>query len=199
VLESSRIQPVITLFVNNRGPHSSPAALAYCFGDDSGRVSHKLSAKGLSRKWRFQEGEIIRLSSCRLHSLVMCDNFTQWLMHTRPPQEVPENRGGIFCMGAQTRTDILPYMSLIPVFGYFMRGTSTNNLAPAARFLKSSQAAPLTPSHCGLRVALRGSLCGSYRPWAREETTNLRNFAGDQHSTFGRHWALEWGMLCKLL
>jgi len=28
-------------------------------------------------------------------------------------------------MGAQTRTDILPYMSLIPVFGYFMRGTST--------------------------------------------------------------------------
>jgi len=27
-------------------------------------------------------------------------------------------------MGAQTRTDILPYMSLIPVFGYFMRGTS---------------------------------------------------------------------------
>jgi len=158
VLESSRIQPVITLFVNNRGPHSSPAALAYCFGDDSGRVSHKLSAKGLSRKWRFQEGEIIRLSSCRLHSLVMCDNFTQWLMHT-----------------------------------------STNNLAPAARFLKSSQAAPLTPSHCGLRVALRGSLCGSYRPWAREETTNLRNFAGDQHSTFGRHWALEWGMLCKLL
>ena len=43
---------------------------------------------------------------------------------TRPPQEVPENRGGIFCMGAQTRTDILPYMSLIPVFGYFMRGTS---------------------------------------------------------------------------
>ena len=44
---------------------------------------------------------------------------------TRPPQEVPENRGGIFCMGAQTRTDILPYMSLIPVFGYFMRGTSS--------------------------------------------------------------------------
>jgi len=50
-----------------------------------------------------------------------------WLENTstRPPQEVPGNRGGIFCMGAQTRTDILPYMSLIPVFGYFMRGTST--------------------------------------------------------------------------
>ena len=39
-------------------------------------------------------------------------------------KKVPENRGGIFCIGARTRTDILPYISLIPVFGYFMRGTS---------------------------------------------------------------------------
>ena len=128
--------------------------------DDSGRVSHKLSAQDVSRKWRFQ-GEIIRFSSCRLHSLVMCDNFTQWLMHT-------------------------------------------NNLAPAARFLKSSQAAPLTPLHCGLRIALRGIVVCAVPTalehiWAREEGTNLRNFAGDQRSTFGRHWALEWGMLCELL
>ena len=27
-------------------------------------------------------------------------------------------------MGAQIRTPILPYISLIPVFGYFLRGTS---------------------------------------------------------------------------
>ena len=27
-------------------------------------------------------------------------------------------------MGAQTRTDILPYISIIPVFGYLLRGTS---------------------------------------------------------------------------
>ena len=43
---------------------------------------------------------------------------------TRPPHEVPENRARIFCMGAQVRTDILPYISLIPVFRYFLRGTS---------------------------------------------------------------------------
>ena len=28
-------------------------------------------------------------------------------------------------MGAQTRTDVLPYISLIPVFGYLWPGTST--------------------------------------------------------------------------
>jgi len=27
-------------------------------------------------------------------------------------------------MGAQTRTDVLPYISLIPVFGYLWPGTS---------------------------------------------------------------------------
>jgi len=31
-------------------------------------------------------------------------------------------------MGAQTRTDVLPYISLIPVFGYLWPGTSTNIL-----------------------------------------------------------------------
>ena len=45
---------------------------------------------------------------------------------TRPPKEVPENRGGIFCMGAQICTDILPYISITPVFGYFFRGTSSS-------------------------------------------------------------------------
>ena len=32
---------------------------------------------------------------------------------------------GIIPMGAQTRTDVLPYISLIPVFGYLWPGTST--------------------------------------------------------------------------
>jgi len=59
------------------------------------------------------------------------------IFSTRPPQEVPENRGGIFCMGAQTRTDILPYMSLIPVFGYFMRGTSTVSVGSLAEAIKT--------------------------------------------------------------
>ena len=30
----------------------------------------------------------------------------------------------IICMGAQTRTDVLPYISLIPVFGYLWPRTS---------------------------------------------------------------------------
>jgi len=30
-----------------------------------------------------------------------------------------------FCMGGQTRTDILPYKFLIPVFGFFMSVTCT--------------------------------------------------------------------------
>ena len=42
-----------------------------------------------------------------------------------PLMKYPKTGGGMFCMGAQARTDILPYISLIPVFGYFMRGTST--------------------------------------------------------------------------
>jgi len=29
-------------------------------------------------------------------------------------------------MGAQTRTDVLPYISLIPVFGYLWPGTSSS-------------------------------------------------------------------------
>ena len=33
---------------------------------------------------------------------------------------------GIIPMGAQTRTDVLPYISLIPVFGYLWPGTSKN-------------------------------------------------------------------------
>ena len=45
---------------------------------------------------------------------------------TCPRQEVPANRGGSFCMSARTRTDILPYIFLIPVCGYFLPGTSMN-------------------------------------------------------------------------
>jgi len=33
-------------------------------------------------------------------------------------------------MGAQTRTDVLPYISLIPVFGYLWPGTSTVPACP---------------------------------------------------------------------
>ena len=35
---------------------------------------------------------------------------------------------GIIPMGAQTRTDVLPYISLIPVFGYLWPGTSKGGL-----------------------------------------------------------------------
>lgn len=36
-------------------------------------------------------------------------------------------------MGAQTRTDILPYISLIPVFGHLLRGMSMMDMKHAAR------------------------------------------------------------------
>jgi len=38
-------------------------------------------------------------------------------------------------MGAQTRTDVLPYISLILVFGYLWPGTSTRFLTRTARSL----------------------------------------------------------------
>jgi len=44
-------------------------------------------------------------------------------------QEEPEDRGGgIFCLGAQTRTGILPYIYSIPVFGCFLPGTSNTGM-----------------------------------------------------------------------
>ena len=47
---------------------------------------------------------------------------------TCPRQEVPANRGGLFCMSAQTRTDVLPYIFLILVCGYLLPGTSRRAL-----------------------------------------------------------------------
>ena len=45
---------------------------------------------------------------------------------TGPEQEVVANRGGgLFCMSALTCTDVLPYIFLIPVCGYFLPVTST--------------------------------------------------------------------------
>jgi len=43
---------------------------------------------------------------------------------TRPRQEVPGNKGGPFCMGAQIIAGVLPYKNLIPVSEYFLPGTS---------------------------------------------------------------------------
>ena len=36
-------------------------------------------------------------------------------------------------MGAQTRTDVLPYISLIPVFGYLWPGTSSHSAPVGVR------------------------------------------------------------------
>ena len=40
---------------------------------------------------------------------------------------------GIIPLGAQTRTDVLPYISLIPVFGYLWPGTSTTTPPPSPK------------------------------------------------------------------
>jgi len=55
---------------------------------------------------------------------VKVTEFTKLLF---PRKKYPKT-GGIFCMGAQTRTDILPYISIIPVFGYFFRGSSSTRV-----------------------------------------------------------------------
>jgi len=47
---------------------------------------------------------------------------------TCPRQEVPASGGGLFCMSAQTRTDVLPYIFLILVCGYLLPGTSTSRV-----------------------------------------------------------------------
>jgi len=42
-------------------------------------------------------------------------------------------------MGAQTRTDVLPYISLIPVFGYLWPGTSIIFQGPQGRLAVASR------------------------------------------------------------
>jgi len=59
-------------------------------------------------------------------------------------------------MGAQTRTDVLPYISLIPVFGYLWPGTSTLQILMKSVHKITSSAdpskkKPACPAECDSR------------------------------------------------
>jgi len=69
------------------------------------------------------------------------------------------NWRGIICMGAQTSTDVLPYISLIPVFGYLLPGTSTHCLqsSPSCGWHKTRTSIVRRPVDSSLTVT-RGRL-----------------------------------------